>query len=330
MPDHDCVLYTFAVNRPDFLPLQVACFRRFLAERARFVVFNNGSEESARHANERACEGLDVELAPGTAQGAREPSERHARAIEAACALMARQPEPLGAIVDSDLFLLAPLSLRGLLDGHAIAARKDRRRHVRYLAPAGVMVFDIAAVPNIDTLDFSPEVVDGVGTDVGGALHRYLRIHPEIGVRDLPYSGHIHRRNRNLAVLPASVRDSYEDGFFMEVFARTFLHFAGGTNWNRAPAAVLARKEVFFDALVRARLAGETDWPGSAHAHHATDLWSTRSYPAHTTPFTKVFPDGRVRETGGPHRDVIKRVALHPVLQRKLPRLARWVRGGYF
>ncbi len=324
------IIYAFYPNRPEFMPVQARCFRRFLRDDYELRIVNSATSESARAdiattAADLSLQTLNVD-APDRSLA---PSHAHSQLIHG---VLRNQPTPppgsIICLIDSDMFLLRDFSFHDFLEGYALAGRKDRRGNVRYLAGSGILAINTALVPSVTDLDFTPTCIDGVHTDTGGGLYHYLTSHPTAEARGFAYSGKVNIRNGNLAYLPDVSGSQYDDGFAIEIWEHAFLHYVSGSNWDKRGGDFHERKWSYVNALVDGCIAGTTTLPTSSYEYNQVDIWDAPSYPTDVTFFTRIGQDGRAFESGPWYFEILKSAAPWQCA-RYLPRwYTRWVRGN--
>ena len=324
------IIYAFYPNRPEFMPVQARCFRRFLRDDYELRIVNSATSESERA--DIAATAADLSL-PTLSVAAPDrslpPSHAHSQLIHGV--LRSEPTPPPGSIIsliDSDMFLLGEFSFQDFLDGYALAGRKDRRGNVRYLVGSGILAINTALVPSVTDLDFTPTCIDGVQTDTGGGLQRYLKHHPTAKIRGFAYSGKVNARNGNRACLPEAFRDHYDDSFAIEIWEHAFLHYLSGSNWDKRGGGFHERKWNYVNAVGDGCVTGTTRLPASSYEYNQVDIWDAPSYPTDVTFFTRIGQDGRAYESGPWYFEILKRAAPWQCA-RFLPRwYTRWVRGN--
>ena len=324
------IIYAFYPNRPEFMPVQARCFRRFLRDDYELRIVNSATSESV--CAEIAATAADLSLPTlivAAPDGSLPPSHAHAQLIHG---VLRNQPTPtrdsIICLIDSDMFLLRDFSFHDFLEGYAFAGRKDRRGDVRYLAGSGILAINTALVPSVMDLDFTPTCIVGVHTDTGGGLYHYLTNHPTAEPRGFAYSGKINARNGNLSCLPDAFRDQYDDRFAIEVWEHAFLHYVSGSNWDKRGGDFHEHKWDYVSTLVDGCIAGTTTLPTSSYEYNQVDIWDAPGYPTDVTFFTRIGQDGRAYESGPWYFEILKRAAPWQCA-RFLPRwYTRWVRGN--
>jgi hypothetical protein len=249
-------LYTFAVNRPDFLLYQFKTLQHFLKDEHQLIVINDGHDEgqgSLPDGNRQIRDmARSLSLDCHTVENPRRDTVNygHARSVEFAYERFIRHDTDISVLLDGDMFLGKVFSVREYLDGYALAGWQQSRGHVRYLWP-GLVFMDVATLAEPETLSFWPDRVDGEACDVGGHSYEYITRHPEAKVRWID-SDHICTDNKNLHLLPPDILAIYDPGFAIEILAKSFIHYRGGTNWDWRTDEFHERKSAFlFETLDR-------------------------------------------------------------------------------
>lgn len=238
-------LFTFGANRPDFIELQMHSFRKHLKEDFELTVFNNSRFDTTGGANsiglrEAAEAGgariIDVQKDPDLIN--------RCQKIELSCSLFNRDglysnanvahayalcwawenyiSQETGAvgIMDSDVFLIEPITLTDGLKPHVMRNIPDGKPHpdgrtFMYMWPTFFLA-DMWRLKDSLTLNWWCGRVEGVPVDVGGQTYHYFQAHPELDV--------------------APIRRAYfgqpmdYDEFYLN--DATILHYRSGSNWN--------------------------------------------------------------------------------------------------
>jgi hypothetical protein len=172
---------------------------------------------------------------------------------------ISKQTTGTAAILDSDMFMLAPLSLSEFLSPDDIAAIPQSREHVDYLWN-GIVFMNMDTLPARDTMNFMCGRVDDQPVDVGGLLHHWLH-DARPSVKHIGQSGQICASNDNLAALPPAMLEYYEDRFKIEIVAGAFLHYGSGSNWSLQTEEYHASKTAFVRRFADATDAGAVALP---------------------------------------------------------------------
>ena len=248
-------IYTLAVNRPDFLFYQFKMFERFLKDEHQLIAINDGHDEGQgaipdgnRQISDMA-RALNIPSYTVTNPRRDTVNYGHARSIEFAYDNYISKDTDISVLLDGDMFLGKEFSIRQYLDGYAIAGLEQSRGHVQYLWP-GIVFMDMPLLPHKETLSFWPDVVEGVGCDVGGHSYEYIKRHPEAKVKWMEYSPPIMAAHDNINSLPPDIRETYDEAFAIEICAKSFIHYRGGTDWDWKGTDYHERKTQFlYDAL---------------------------------------------------------------------------------
>lgn len=253
-------VYTVAFNRPEFIPLQHRSLVRFMLDEFDLVVINNAADGDDAREIAVACDRIGVPCV--AVEG--NPHEN----INLSCGygiqwafenVISKQTAGTAAILDSDMFMLAPLSLAEFLAPHDIAGIPQSRGHVDYLWN-GILFMDMDSLPERDTMNFMCGRVDDQPVDVGGMLHAWLH-DVEPSVKFIGQTGQICSRNENLVCLPPAMLEHYEDRFRIEIVAGAFLHYGGGSNWDLQSDEYHASKTAFVRRITEATDAGAVALP---------------------------------------------------------------------
>jgi len=169
-----------------------------------------------------------------------QPSIRTGDAVQfgfrAACRLYPTQPV---VILDADMFPFKRFSFSDMLGSAALAGVGQQRGHIQYLWN-GLLMFDVARLPELNTIDFSPGLVEGEATDTGGKLYYYLEHHSSLAIGHL---NHLKSGRWGRADMPDGLpgplgnfidRDPYNEcgKFFSEIYEGCLFHLRSGGNWQ--------------------------------------------------------------------------------------------------
>jgi hypothetical protein len=286
------VIYSTTSSRGDMVKRQYDSFKKFLKEDIRFVVLNNESEnpsikdridEAARQAGAESIRTkFSNQKGPCGPKdyipcaNPRNASERHSLGLKWSWEnVISNQKERYSLIIDSDMFLVKPLSVVELLDGHSIAAvpqsrgahegHKEGRWVCRYFCPYLVFL-DMPNLPDKEMVDWNcAQVVITEGgrdytykIDVAGRWYLYLESHPEIKLKGL--NGGVRYTEANWA---PPYDKLYKDEFLCNpAHDGHFFHYGASSNWNAKTPDYLGRKNKFvfglIDDIINDKL---TSWP---------------------------------------------------------------------
>lgn len=272
-------IYSFTTGPAVFLGYQSALFRRFLEDEFELVVMNDGQDEAAIAAIDRAAEELALRCEPVPLPACGDPSIGLGNAIEYALEALVREDD-LSLLVHGDVFPCRPFSARALFEDADVIAHPELKRSddgstVVYYPWSGVIGVRPGALPDLETIRFGPGVVAGVRCDTGGMFAVYLAEHPHVRIRALGkmsvFDGGEH------AVLPSGTSRSLAAGRGVELVHGVLLHYLTGSGWLvEDPAARSAKQAAAFE-LFEGLLAGRMTMP-PAGRDVATTPWpqSTR------------------------------------------------------
>ena len=195
--------------------------------------------------------------------------------------LLSRFSDSLSVILDSDMFMVAPWSVREYLRGYHIAGPKQIRGSgkdaIKYLS-IHLLAFNFATLPEVNSIDLSHIAATGrPNADCGGKLADYFLVHPQIRIRNVRHTSHIGRGHRNLFTLPPEAVDTYEDSFEVELYEKAFLHYGSGSGWKNGVYAEMidhaARKTQWVQWLLNETARGSFRIPDHSFVA-AVDVWS--------------------------------------------------------
>lgn len=120
-------IYTIAVNRPEFLRYQVETFKRFLTDAHQLIAINDGHDEGQGAIPEGHRQIADMAKTLNiTSHSVTDPRRDtanygHARSIEFAYTHFISKDTDISVLIDGDMFMGGPFSIRDYLEGHALA-----------------------------------------------------------------------------------------------------------------------------------------------------------------------------------------------------------------
>jgi len=255
-------IFTTAYNRPDFIEKQARTFNAFLQDDYEYIVFNDAPQNDMARNIEQMCQRLHVRCirVPQNLHARGEAGYRHMDCIRYALNQIGFVHEGIVVMIDSDMFLVKPFSIKNYLQGYDIAAELQGRREghveVRYLNPMLVFM-NMQTLPNRSSLSFDGNYVEGLACDVGGHTYYYLKNNPEVRQK---YFGVLHigewkksfscqqcttmscgdcvqrlKSNNFDDAAIAFINECPDDiEFFLD---HHFLHYRSGSNWNNKPAS---------------------------------------------------------------------------------------------
>ncbi len=279
---------------PAFLEHQVRLLRHFSAEPLQILVVNDAKEfaDPSNWGDANAVGGIADVCARMQLEMLRFPQQQHSRrirpprvslpstrtaeAIQLGFDSLLERPdcEKL-AIIDSDKFPFRNFSFADMLANDAMAIILQTRHHrwfkrisVRY-PWNGFLLMNIRRLPQPKTIDFGAGLVNGIRTDTGGKMHRYLSAHPSLPIRELRHlaSGTWHPDDVPELHLPQHLADFVRNDpantgkmAFSEIYEDRFLHFRSGGNWQTvlgsSDGAHRRRFDLFIETLGQAAHTG--------------------------------------------------------------------------
>lgn len=244
------LLMTHAYNRPDFIEIQDKTFKKFLKDDYEFVVFNDAPGEPMARAIESTCQSLGLRciripqsihtkpyLPKGPGEDGNHSCKRCAHVVQYSLDILGVDHDDLVAIIDSDMFLIKPFSIRHYMQDIQLAgvpqSRDNGVSRVEYFWN-GLVFFDMPALPDKKSINFNCGRVEGIGTDVGGYTFYYLQNHPHLRRKNIDglYTHDI-KELKNVFFTQEMIWLIDQSPDNIEFFVHgTFLHYRGGTNWN--------------------------------------------------------------------------------------------------
>jgi hypothetical protein len=245
--------YSICYNNTPFIELQVKCLKHFIAEPHEFVVVNNGEQEWSQIL-EKAAE-LGVHHIPVFEQRFDTPGHSHQQALQYTLKVKAYNDD-ISVFLDSDVFLLKPLSVEELLDRVHIAGLAQGQAMVRYFWP-GCLFLRSNALPDFGKLDLRGALINPLNpmdfvipderlgwrfvhleqqrhymkADSGGLLSVYMLSHPEIMTRALSLEL-VDPTRLAASALPSHAHAGYQPDYHSWIIDGRWLHSGRGTNWD--------------------------------------------------------------------------------------------------
>ena len=205
-------IYTVTCNRPDFIELQLRCFKKQIQEEFEFTVFNNAAfdfDKTEYNNINVICNNLNISVidvqkekplldampqgGPYAAPTALDNYGRYTSANVAHAYTMCwawkhfitKETGPI-AIFDSDMFLIQPLAITEMLNCHQLyfipQGRANEQTKIEYVWP-GFVLANLSTLPDINSVNWWCGKGRGeLPLDVGGQTYQYLEAHPEINI----------------------------------------------------------------------------------------------------------------------------------------------------
>ena len=240
--------YTVACNRPDFVHLQWAAFRKHMREPYQFTVVNNAdlsglggvrdTEGHKRIADKCASLGIpvidvqhDVSQEPRRGEKIFNANGTYYNANVAAAYpwcwawenFISKDTHPV-CILHSDMFLFDTFDASYYLEQTPICfIAQGRPGGIEYMWDA-LALLDLPRLPEVDKIDWWCGKINGTAVDVGGQTHNYLAAHPEIP--KLLIQPNYTEFDDASGFRPADYETERFDG------VEKFVHYRTGSNWN--------------------------------------------------------------------------------------------------
>ncbi len=190
------LIITHSYNRPDFIEIQSVMFKRFMQDEYEFVVFSDARDLGVDKEIKETCirSGVTYMRIPQEIHARpylkREPGDplhrpniRHANVVQYSMDVLGFNHDGPVLVLDSDMFLVRPLSVVAeLQDYHIAACMRGTEPNIDYLWP-GFMIFAMDRLPNKRTLNFNCGRVNGASVDSGGHTHYYLKNNAQLKLK---------------------------------------------------------------------------------------------------------------------------------------------------
>lgn len=251
------LIITHSFNRPDFIEYQAKTFKAFLHDKYEFVVFNDAKDKEISNQIKKICMrfGLEcIDIPQGIHGDSTWASIRTSNVIEYSLLRKGFDHHGIVFIIDSDMFLIKPLSIKQFLGDYQLYGEEQRNGEINYLWN-GLLFMDMATLPNKTTMSFSPAPIKGKSLDTGGHLYYYLARNPEIRLKT--YGDiHIDQLPKEYRALKSLGFDDITCGFIinsdpldthcMQFHADNhFLHYRAGGNWMHKDHDYHTRKSAY-------------------------------------------------------------------------------------
>ncbi len=186
--DAPLLIITHAFNRPDFIPLQAKCFKKFIQDDYRFVVFSDANNEAMAKNIEDTCMSCNVEhirvpqeihlrpyLSRQVGDNLNRPNIRHANCVQYSLDVLGFDHQGYVLVLDSDMFFMRPVSFNKYMEDCDILSMIGYVGPglISYLCPA-FMALAMHRLPEKRSLNFNCGMVKGHSVDSGGYSHYYL------------------------------------------------------------------------------------------------------------------------------------------------------------
>jgi len=193
------LIFTYAYNRPDFIEIQHKTFEKFLEDDDyEFIVFNDARPWHMINNINVTCERLGIKclripqeihsrpyLQRWPGEDYNHPTVRNVNVVQYSLNTLGFDHDDILLLLDSDMFLVKPFSIRKFLDGYDIGGRllkrgsRTTKNNIIYLWH-GLAFLNMGTMPNKRTLNFNCGVINGQRVDAGGHSYHYLRNNPDL------------------------------------------------------------------------------------------------------------------------------------------------------
>ena len=208
---------------------------------------------------------------------------RHVHSVQYSLNTLGFDHDDIVVLIDTDMFLIRPLNITAYMKDCDIAAfmkgsNNEQGATIMYCCPA-LTLLNMKTLPDRRSLNFNCGWVNGCSADSGGFTHYYLKGHPNLRLKyiDSLYSGQLfcsdrfyHNQNQHNVHVPAEKKIAYwvSKGFnekeikfllknpdtiqfFMEGPHCWFLHYRGGTNYEKLPSHYHDQKKIFINEYLQ-------------------------------------------------------------------------------
>lgn len=285
----DRVLFiTHAYNQPDFIIMQAKTFKAFAQDDYEFVVFNDAKDNDMAQKIAAACASCGtrcirvpqeihdrpyLKRSPGDPY--HRPNVRHVNCIQYSLDVLGFDFDGIVGIVDSDMFLIRPLSINDEMEGYDIVTAGrcgDTNGIVIGHWWPGLCFMRMNKLPDRHTLSFNCGFVNGVYTDTGGYSYYYANAHSNLKCKGIDevwgyqlfcpdrFAPGGNRANLNVPV-NERIKKFKEFGFNKNEIAfllqqpdtiqfllkNNFLHYRAGTNYDNQSNSYNNKKREMID-----------------------------------------------------------------------------------
>lgn len=263
------LIFTYACNQPQLIEWQYKGLKKFLLdEDYELILFNNARDVHEAQKITDMCTKLalkeiriPMEIHENQEYLKNEapfgsPSIQHCRAAQWSLENYGFDHNDILVILDGDLFLCKPFSIREFLGKHVLAGFLKTplyRQNLPFLW-IGLIIIDMPHLPNKTTFNICVTTVDTDHLDSGGSTYYYLKNNPSVSLKCINKTNLIHLRcpecqyrlftvcTHNRTILEQKGFDELAIQFLqkmpsigfmnMEYYLdNSFLHFRGGSDY---------------------------------------------------------------------------------------------------
>lgn len=258
------LIITHAFNRPDFIEYQAKTFKKFLRDEYEFMVFNDAKDDAISYEIKKICDQLNIvciDIPQSIQKNVQWASKRTSNSIEYSLHHTGFNHDGIVLIIDSDMFLIKPLNIKEFLEDHDLYGNRQCNGEIFYLWN-GLLVMNMATLPNKRTMSFCPRPIQGKSLDTGGHLYYYLTKNPSIRLK-IYGDTHINALPKDYAALKDLgfddltsnfiINSDHDDTHCMQFHADNhFLHYRAGGNWMHKDNEYHAKKSAYLFAYLDA------------------------------------------------------------------------------
>lgn len=237
-------IFTSVVNRPDFVSLQDALFKKFLNNDYKFHIVDDSIDETISNYFKVICGGINSAYYKKPERTVQmNPAQACADTVQWTYDNIIRKnhSKDIVLFLDSDMFLIDEFDISEYMEDSIIAGLPQVRGHVTYMWN-GIMFFNLPKMEDLD-IDFSDGIVNGEMTDVGGNTYHYFKKNNiQMKKTDVQYPTHFYDIElQNEEVTRGYNFELHLDGKFLHYRAATNWH----TNWRGSEDPLVSKTKIF-------------------------------------------------------------------------------------
>lgn len=183
--------------QPFFVEIQAKTFEKFIEDEYEFVIFNDGKTPEIAKEIENLCKLNNIRcirinqsvhdrpyLPRDSGDDYNNPAIRCANVVQYSLDVLGFNYNGPVVIIDSDMFPVKPISfIEYLKEYDLVGVPQFRPYHplkpvVEYIWN-GLVMFNMARLPEKEKINFNCGMIEGFPTDVGGQMHYYLLKHKD-------------------------------------------------------------------------------------------------------------------------------------------------------
>lgn len=249
--------YSIYYSNSELLQYQFLSLKKNLQDNFEYIVINNSQNDPNPFPEVKTFKVLNARFD--------DAGLSHQHALNWALQTFIQDDKDVSVIIDSDIFLVKPLSIYTLLtnatylDQH-LAGIKQGIQNIQYLWP-GLLVLNRPKLPVFHTMDlrgcfihrsdhkkwYIPDPRNGYHwgmytklveeyypCDSGAMLYQYLIDNPQLRIKELSVEL-ICREDNTISYIPKNLQSLYLTNYVFWIINRTWLHFGRGTNLDNQP-----------------------------------------------------------------------------------------------